>query len=443
LILALHGCSEDRITEPEDSGETLDRATAAPDAGDVLREAPTDKHRGLHSGTTTWEVVIENLTPQTGDGASQPFSPPILTTHKRGLRAIKHRKYATEELAGVAEDAMNDALVEKLRASRRVSAVTVGDGVVLPGAESRYEITSTLGANKLSIVFMLVNTNDGFGWLDAVNLPLRGEREFLVTAFDAGSERNTELTSDIPGPCCGSVGTGPDEHRRIRHHPGILGVGDLDPAVWGWRGPVAKVTVRRLDPLYQVTLENLTPATVPGGSQVFSPPVLATHNPRVSIFRVGHYASDALAALAEDGVTGNLEAQLSGNPRVRATVVGSGPVPPGSTATYEIEAGRWGRWLSLAFMLVNTNDGFSGADRVPLPAGGSIAYYVSAYDAGSEQNTELKSDIPGPCCGSHDTGPDEHERIRMHSGILGVGDLSVADYGWEDPVAKLTITRIR
>jgi hypothetical protein len=203
------------------------------------------------------------------------------------------------------------------------------------------------------------------------------------------------------------------------------------------------VTVRRLDPLYRVTLENLAPVTVPGGSQVFSPPVLATHRVGFGMFRVGAYATDALAAIAEDGDTGGMEALLGGDRRVFASVTGDGPVPPAGSAMYEIEAGRGARWLSLAFMLVNTNDGFSGGSRIPLPAGGSVAYYLRSYDAGSELNTELASDIPGPCCGSHFVGPDEHERIMMHPGIMGVGDLDPDDYGWDEPVGRLTITRVR
>ena len=82
---------------------------------------------------------------------------------------------------------------------------------------------------------MLVSTNDGFTGLDAV--PLRGRKaEFLTMAYDAGSEVNDQLKASIPGPCCGDTGRhGVDEFGVITHHQGILpGVGDLDPAIWGW-----------------------------------------------------------------------------------------------------------------------------------------------------------------------------------------------------------------
>jgi hypothetical protein len=408
-----------------------------------LREATTDASHGVPALAATYEIIVENLTPQTGDGASQPFSPPILATHRPGMHLFRAGQPASEELALVAEDAVNGPLLQRLEDSRRVFDVVEGGGVILPGGEARYEIQTHAAMKRLSAVFMLVNTNDGFGGLDAVRLPRAGERVFDVHAYDAGTEQNTELATDIPGPCCGSPGQGVDEHLRVRHHPGIQGKGDLDPETYGWSGPVARITVRRINPTYEITLENLTSATVPGGSQVFSPPVLASHVPAVRMFRVGGYASDALASIAEDGDTSGMIGLLEGSPKVFSVVAGSEPILPGGTATYEVEARFRFGWLSAAFMLVNTNDGFSGADRIRLPAGGSRAYYLDAYDAGSEENTELISDIPGPCCGNPGEGTDEHARIRHHPGILGVGDLDPDDYGWTDPVAKLTLIRVK
>jgi len=111
----------------------------------------------------------------------------------------------------------------------------------------RLVIEARSSARYLSLVFMLVNTNDAFGGLDGVRLPRHGEKTYYLKAWDAGSERNTELATDIPGPCCGSPGMGTDEHKVVRRHRGIMGVGDLDPETYGWEGRVAKVTVRRID----------------------------------------------------------------------------------------------------------------------------------------------------------------------------------------------------
>jgi hypothetical protein len=155
--------------------------------------------------------------------------------------------YATDELAGVAEDAANGPLVDLLNGSERVLEVATGGGVILPGESASFEVRTEGRYRRLSAVFMLVNTNDGFSGLDGVKLPSNGETSFYVHAYDAGSELNTELTTDIPGPCCGNPGAGTDTSEPIHKHGGITGAGDLDAATWGWEGPVARITVRRID----------------------------------------------------------------------------------------------------------------------------------------------------------------------------------------------------
>jgi hypothetical protein len=98
---------------------------------------------------------------------------------------------------------------------------------------------------RLSVVTMLVNTNDAFTGLDSYRLS--GDGAVLRRmAYDAGSERNNELAAFIPGPCCGNPFVRDPEGALIRMHPGIAGVGDLDPAVYGWEEPVAKITIERV-----------------------------------------------------------------------------------------------------------------------------------------------------------------------------------------------------
>jgi len=95
-------------------------------------------------------------------------------------------------------------------------------------------------------VTMLVNTNDAFTGLDSRQLVGQGAVLYKM-AYDAGSERNNELKGYIPGPCCGNPFVRDPEGELIRMHPGITGVGELDPAVYGWTGPVAKITIERVD----------------------------------------------------------------------------------------------------------------------------------------------------------------------------------------------------
>ncbi len=241
--LFLFGCSQDNPTTPV----TTDQLTVSAD-----KHGGDDNDGGDENYVARYEIIVENLTPATGPGASQPFSPPILATHNRRMHIFKRHHYASDAVSQLAEDAVAGPLLDMLHASPRVHRVAMGDGVVLPGGETRFEIEATKGMRRLSVLFMLVNTNDAFGGLDGVKLPRRGEKTFMVRAWDAGSEMNTELMTDIPGPCCGNPFMGTDEHRRIRKHKGIMGVGDLAADTYGWEGKVARVTVRRLDDMNEM-----------------------------------------------------------------------------------------------------------------------------------------------------------------------------------------------
>ena len=158
-------------------------------------------------------------------------------------------KTASDALAQIAEDAINGPMLEALQSSSHVYDVAQGDGVVFPGESARYEIRAAGGQRRISMAFMLVNTNDGFAGVDALRLPRPNEDEIVVhlSAYDAGSELNTELRSHIPGPCCEGGGMGEDTSEPIHAHEGLLGIGDLDPSTWGWAEPVARLTIRRMD----------------------------------------------------------------------------------------------------------------------------------------------------------------------------------------------------
>ncbi len=402
-----------------------------------------EKGHGVGATIRSYEITLENLTPDNGGGAAQVFSPPVIATHNRSLRMFRVGKFASEGLALIAEDAINQPMFDRFDNSPAAFDVQEGGGVIPPGTSATYTVQTRGGARRLSMAFMLVNTNDAFSGTDAIRLPRDGVSEYYLSAYDAGSEENTELTAHIPGPCCGSPGEGIDTRERIRKHAGIHGDGDLDPAIWGWEGPVAKLTIRRIPRTYEITLENLTADTGDGGAQVFSPPVIATHNPAIRMFRVGHIASDELALIAEDAINQPMVDLLEGSDRVSEVQVGGGVIPPGGTDTYTVVAERGFNRLSMAFMLVNTNDAFSGVSRLPLRwFDGRVSYYLHTYDAGSEENTELFEHIPGPCCTGAGEGNDTHERIRHHRGIQGTADLDAAKWGWDDPAAKLTVTRI-
>ncbi len=194
---------------------------------------------------------------------------------------------------------------------------------------------------------------------------------------------------------------------------------------------------------YTVTIENLT------DGQPFTPPVLVAHPGDVDLFELGEAASNEVAQLAENGNGDPLATLATG---AGATVVaGDAPIMPGERATFSIST-ESGMYLSVAFMLICTNDGFSGLDSLMLPAVGSTSVDANAYDVGSEQNTEDFADLVPPCQGligvmSDDEGTGmsnpslaEGGVITMHSGVQGGSDLTVADHGWSGPVARITVS---
>jgi hypothetical protein len=211
---------------------------------------------------------------------------------------------------------------------------------------------------------------------------------------------------------------------------------------------------------YRVTVANLT------GGQPFTPPAVALHSPEVEAFSVGEQASDAIQALAENGNLQPLASALQESDAVGALATGDAPlVPqqdPGGTGnpyftSLELEASESATHLTFLSMLIATNDGFTGLDTVELPEepNASETYYASAYDAGTERNTEQFSDmVPaareliigegGAQTGTTESNPDlaETDVIRPHPGIQGTGDLSPQTYDWSGPVALVQVENL-
>lgn len=191
---------------------------------------------------------------------------------------------------------------------------------------------------------------------------------------------------------------------------------------------------------YKVTITNLTKA------QVFTPILVLSHRNGVHPFVVGEAASDAFAALAEGGDIMPLEMMMSGNSKVIDINNSGGLLMPGDTVTVFVDASGHARRISLASMLIPTNDSFIGLNNVVAPRGrGKKTYWVPAYDAGSEPNDELCVSIPGPVCGGEGGSPGAGGEGYVHisSGIHGIGDLASDTYDWRNPVAKVVVQRVR
>ena len=195
----------------------------------------------------------------------------------------------------------------------------------------------------------------------------------------------------------------------------------------------------------------------------FTPFIVTTHQAPHQFFKTGTTASNSLQQMAEGGNIAGLESDAMA---AGATVVANpnqGLLAPGmSVASFDIEASD-GAMLSLASMLLPTNDGFAGIDSWAIPTEkGSYNIWVSAYDAGTEINNELivagaggpgQIGIPGNPSGQGGTNgsgvttTEENMTIHIHRGNLGdddemagKSDLNNTVHRWLNPVLKVTVT---
>ncbi len=206
---------------------------------------------------------------------------------------------------------------------------------------------------------------------------------------------------------------------------------------------------------YEVTVMNLTTG------QPFSPGIVVTHATGMSLFQPGVRPSPGLITLAEDGMPMDAIMAMKSMSGVGEAVVLSMPMMPihrrggpgPTSATVRINAGPGETHLSLATMLICTNDGFTGVSSMALPTGSTpVSMDVGAYDAGSEINDERFVSIVDPCGkvgpvmappdGNNDALPEDGGVVRNHSGITGTGNLTAA-HRWTSPVARITVRRMR
>ena len=219
------------------------RTVAALAVAGGLAAVPTVADAGWGHGNNqaTYRVTIENT-----NSGFQPLSPAGVVIHRRAVDVWSVGQPASAAVAAIAEDANAGVFVDTYDGVNGVRQAFVGgDAPAGPGGEIVFEFDARRG-QRISLVSMLVNTNDAFTGLDSVRLR-NGVREYYVGAYDAGTEVNNELASHIPGPVGGNAFVRAPEGAAILPHANVQGGGDLDPAVHGWDGPVAKITIERID----------------------------------------------------------------------------------------------------------------------------------------------------------------------------------------------------
>ncbi|MCL1056629.1 spondin domain-containing protein [Shewanella gelidimarina] len=169
-----------------------------------------------------YSVMITNLT------ANQPMSPVAVVAQESGSRLWSTGMAASVALETLAESGDSSGLTGETGVNELFS----GDGVLVPGATQ--SITMSLEQSSvadLSIVTMLVNTNDAFAGTTGFNLSTLAVDDattLRVIAYDAGTEANSEEKGTIPGPADGGEGFNAvrDDNDKVHGHPGVISADD-------------------------------------------------------------------------------------------------------------------------------------------------------------------------------------------------------------------------
>lgn len=188
---------------------------------------------------------------------------------------------------------------------------------------------------------------------------------------------------------------------------------------------------------YEVTVTNVTKG------MTFTPIMVATTRRGDTFVELGQPASEAVEIMAETGNLDPLQASIDA-----LDISNSAFLPflaPGESVTQLVQTNGRYRNLSIAAMLVPSNDTFFAVNGVSVPRGKrTVSWTVGAYDAGTELNDELCVSLPGPGCGG-DPGPvssNGEGYVYVSNGIRGVGDLDADLRDFNNPVARITVTRL-
>ena len=194
---------------------------------------------------------------------------------------------------------------------------------------------------------------------------------------------------------------------------------------------------------YSITVTNLTYA------QPLSPLAVVLHD-NSKMWMIGEASSQALEILAEGGDNSSFISEST----ALASISGEGIVLPGLASSVEISTtDRNATYFTVATMLVNTNDAFTGLTGVDISTmtiNDVKSWNLNVYDAGTEANSEAMGTIPGPADGG--TGfvesRDDVNFVAMHSGVVSQDDgLSSSvlnqSHRFDNPAIKLSITRTK
>lgn len=197
--------------------------------------------------TQDYRVTVTNLT------ANQPMSPIALIRHQAGMTVWQTGEPASLPLETLAESGDSAGFADM----EGIDALVKGQGILAPGMTESIELKlSPDEVASISLLTMLVNTNDAFAGVNSVSLmdlAVNATVKFSSIAYDAGTEANSESKGSIPGPADSGEGfnAARDDVDRVHAHPGVISADDgladsVLSASHRFDNPVLKISVERL-----------------------------------------------------------------------------------------------------------------------------------------------------------------------------------------------------
>ena len=215
------------------------------------------------AGAAQWDITMTNLT------HGNHFTPVLMTGLDNSTQLFQSGMMASPALRLMAECGDTSELTGAGPAGPldEDTKTSVLDMPIGPGQSTTLLLDTAMSGNThLSIVSMILPTNDAFVGMESMQVPVQaGTYTYYLNAYDAATEANNEIVATaqcargVPGypiaPAgdAGSGGTGvttTEAHDKIHIHRGVLGdqdsmggLSDLNSSIHRWQNPVAKIII--------------------------------------------------------------------------------------------------------------------------------------------------------------------------------------------------------
>lgn len=340
-----------------------------------------------------------------------PLSPMVWALHEEtaSLFAADAQGADVVGLEALAEDGDPSEWFTAIDGSAGIGTAATIDTAAAPGEAFTIVVTPDQDNRFLSFATSITASNDAFiaPWPGGValleadgsarsNTEIEDDFRRMLVVWDAGTEAN-----EVPG-----AGANIQSEQILPDS----GASDPDPAIRPYSdatndlagadlGGFATVTiVNGTNPgEFDVTIENTSGGTVFPGA--LSRVLYAVHDDSVTLFEDGMPASPSLEVLAEDADASALFGDVDGAPGVSDAAISPSPLGPGATYEFTVIADDTTPRLSLAAMVIPSNDTFvalGGAGIALLDDAGdplsdealadAVAAALGAWESGTEAN---------------------------------------------------------